>query len=82
MSILPPDRLRDDPGAVSAVALALAKVVAGKHVTDDPQFRRLDGLGRIMAANNMALGMAGSLTEEAKAAIEAVETFMAEGTLQ
>lgn len=62
---------------VEAVAHAIARVIAKKTIESDPQLRRMDALGRASAATTMANNMAPELHDEAKAAIDAIQSLKA-----
>lgn len=63
---------------LEAVAYAVARVIASKHVQADPALRRLDGLGKASAVHTMAARMAPELYAEAEAAMEAVMSRLTE----
>jgi hypothetical protein len=69
--------LSENPDAIESVALAIGRVVAAKAIDQDARLKRLDGLGKAMASQSMALEMAPLLREEAAAAIKALENLEA-----
>lgn len=71
---MPPDRAE----MLEAVAYAIAKVIAAKHVQADLGLRRLDPIGKASAVHTMAAAMVPELLAEAEAAINAVRVRLTE----
>lgn len=68
------DPLADVDG--ERVAYALAKLIAKRHVQEDPRLSRMDGLGQASAVHSMAVRMAGELREEVEIVLGEVRLQM------